>query len=116
MPITMPRPFKIRKITSRPLVSSFRPHPAPLYRSEELLLRPDEFQALKNVELEGRDQTSAASAMKVSRQTFGVILASARRKLADAVVNGKALRLGGGPGKVNCPPFGEKTNGTCRRK
>jgi predicted DNA-binding protein (UPF0251 family) len=35
--------------------------------------------------------------MKVSRQTFGNILASARRKLADAVVNGKALKIEGGP-------------------
>jgi predicted DNA-binding protein (UPF0251 family) len=50
--------------------------------------------------------------MKVSRQTFGVILASARWKLAEAVVNGKALRIGGAPGKAHCPPHGEKTNGT----
>jgi predicted DNA-binding protein (UPF0251 family) len=108
----MPRPFKIRKITSKPLVSCFRPHPALSHKSEELLLRLDEFQALKNVELERRNQASAASDMKVSRQTFGVILASARWKLAEAVVNGKALRIGGAPGKAHCPPHGEKTNGT----
>jgi predicted DNA-binding protein (UPF0251 family) len=116
MPITMPRPFKIRKITSRPIVSCFRPHPAPLYKSEELFLRLDEYQSLKHIELERRDQISSASAMKVSRQTFGVILASARRKLAEAVVNGKTLRIGGGPGNAHCPPIGEKTYGTYRRK
>jgi len=66
----------------------------------------DEFQALKYAELDGKDQTSAAAAMKISRQTFGNILASARRKLADAVVNGKALKIEGGPVELRRPPCG----------
>jgi len=41
---------------------------------------------IKHSELDKKEQKKAASAMKVSRQTFGNILASARRKLADAVV------------------------------
>jgi len=60
---------------------------------EETALLLEEFQALKHADLDGREQAAGAAAMGVSRQTFGNILASARRKLADAVVNGKALKI-----------------------
>lgn len=72
------------------------------------MLQLDEFQALKCAELERLEQAAAAAAMKVSRQTFGNILASARRKLADAVVNGKALKIEGGPVEVVRGPCGGK--------
>ena len=56
----------------------------------------DEAEALRLADLEGLYQEAAARSMGVSRPTFGRILESARRKLADAVLNGKALRLEGG--------------------
>lgn len=87
-----------------------------LFKPEELFLQRDEFQALERAELERRDQTSSASDMGISRQTFGGILASARRKLADAVVNGKAIIIADGPVNPRTRPFGRKTNGTHRRK
>jgi len=93
----MPRPFKCRKVLSEPKAYYFKPRAIPLCELGETVLQLDEFQALKYAELDGRDQTSAASAMQISRQTFGNILASARRKLADAVINGKALKIEGGP-------------------
>jgi predicted DNA-binding protein (UPF0251 family) len=71
-----------------------------------IILHLDEFQALKCAELDRKDQTTAAAAMRVSRQTFGTILASARRKLADAVVNGKALKIEGGPVQLMRGPCG----------
>ena len=96
----MTRPFKCRKVTSEPRAYYFKPRAVPLCELEEIILQLDEFQALKHSDLEGREQAAAAAAMRISRQTFGNILASARRKLADAVVNGKALKIEGGPVEV----------------
>jgi len=102
----MPRPFKCRKVTSEPRAYYFKPRAVPLCGLEEIILQLDEFQALKYSELDNKDQERASSAMKVSRQTFGNILASARRKLADAVVNGKALKIEGGPVELIREPRG----------
>jgi predicted DNA-binding protein (UPF0251 family) len=102
----MSRPFKCRKVTAEPRAYYFKPRAIPLCELEEVVLQLDELQALKHAELEKKDQTSAAAAMKVSRQTFGNILASARRKLADAVVHGKALKIEGGPVQLRRPPCG----------
>jgi len=93
----MTRPFKRRKVTSEPRAYYFKPRAVPLCGLKEIVLQLDEFQALKSADLERKSQSAAAGLMKVSRQTFGSILASARRKLADAVVNGKALKIEGGP-------------------
>ena len=93
MPITMTRPLKCRKITAEPRAYYFKPRAVPMCELEEVSLRLDEFQALKLSEVDGKEQAEAAAAMKISRQTFGNILASARRKIADAVVNGKALKI-----------------------
>ena len=104
----MTRPFKCRRVTAEPRAYYFKPRAVPLCELEEIVLQLDEFQALKHSELESKDQARAAAAMKVSRQTFGNILASARRKLADAVVNGKALKIEGGPVEVMRGPCGGK--------
>ncbi len=96
----MARPKKNRKVTAAPRAYYFKPRAIPLCELEESALELDEFQAIKHADLERLDQAAAAAKMKVSRQTFGNILASARRKLADAVVNAKALKICG-PGQ--CP-------------
>ena len=93
---------------SEPRAYYFKPRAIPLCELEETTLQLDEFQSLKYSDLELRNQKSAAAAMKISRQTFGTILASARRKLADAVVNGKALKIEGGPVKLMRGPCGGK--------
>ena len=102
----MTRPLKCRRVTAEPRAYYFKPRAVPLCELEETTLRLDEFQALKHAELDGKDQRAAAAAMKISRQTFGNILASARRKLADAVVNGKALKIEGGPAEHSRPTCG----------
>ena len=63
---------------------------------EEVNLELDELEALRLGDLEGLYQEDAARKMNVSRQTFGNIAASAHRKVADALVNAKALRIEGG--------------------
>jgi predicted DNA-binding protein (UPF0251 family) len=66
-------------------------------RLEEVILTLDEYEAIRLADLEGLYQDQAASLMNVSRQTFGRIVEAARRKIADVLVNGKALRIEGGP-------------------
>ena len=55
-----------------------------------------EVEALRLVDLEGLTQEQAAMEMGVSRRTFWNDLASARRKIALAIVNGCAIRIEGG--------------------
>ena len=63
---------------------------------EEVVLTIDEFEAVRLADLEGLYQEQAAEKMNVSRQTFGRIIESARKKVAEALVQGKALKIGGG--------------------
>lgn len=104
----MTRPFKNRKVSAEPRAYYFKPRAVPLCELEEITLQLDELQALEHADLKRREQAAAAAAMGVSRQTFGSILASARRKLADAVVNGKALKIEGGPVELRRPHCGGK--------
>jgi predicted DNA-binding protein (UPF0251 family) len=56
----------------------------------------DEFEALRLADLEGLTHAKAARLMKVSRPTFTRILSSAHQKVADGLVNIKAIRIEGG--------------------
>jgi predicted DNA-binding protein (UPF0251 family) len=62
---------------------------------EAVILTADEFEALRPADLEGRYQEQAASEMGVSRQTLGRIIKSARRQVAEFLVQGKALGIEG---------------------
>jgi uncharacterized protein len=64
---------------------------------EEVSLSVDELEALRLADLEGLYQEEAASRMGISRATFARIVEASRRKVADALVHGRALRIGGGP-------------------
>jgi predicted DNA-binding protein (UPF0251 family) len=92
----MPRPHKCRRIGWEPPASAFKPAGVPGHALEQVTLSLDELEAARLADLEGLYQEEAARRMEVSRQTFGNIVASARRKLADCVVNGKLLRIQGG--------------------
>jgi len=67
---------------------------------EETVLTVDEFEAIRLKDLEGLDQANAAEKMKISQPTFFRLLDSARKKIADALVNGKAIRIEGGEYKL----------------
>jgi len=60
----------------------------------------DEFEAVRLACLEGLKQIDAAKLMKISRPTFSRIITSAHRKVADSLVNIKAIRIEGGCCKV----------------
>jgi predicted DNA-binding protein (UPF0251 family) len=74
----------------------FKPRGIPLSMLEEVILTVDEFEAIRLADLEGLYQEQAAEKMKVSRPTFGRIIDSAHRKVAEALVKGKALKIEGG--------------------
>lgn len=92
----MPRPVMDRRVSGRPASSLFKPAGIPAKELPEIDLTLDEFEALRLADYEGLYQEAAALRMGVSRQTFGRIVEAARRKIADALVNGKALRVEGG--------------------
>jgi len=92
----MPRPLICRRVSGCPRSEYFKPAGIPLSGLEEVCLMRDELEALRLADLEGEYQAEAAEKMGVSRQTFGNIIESARHKVADVLVNGRALRIQGG--------------------
>ncbi|MCD6547561.1 MAG: DUF134 domain-containing protein [Nanoarchaeota archaeon] len=92
----MPRPVIPRRVWFNPRICYFKPAGMPLSRLEEVILSVEEFEAIRLKDLEDMDQTKAAEKMNVSQPTFNRILNSARKKIADALVNGKAIRIEGG--------------------
>ncbi len=92
----MPRPQCIRTVGGSPDYILFKPAGIPVSRLEEVVLTVDEFEAIRLADREGLYHDEAAGMMNVSRQTFGRIIQSAREKTASALVEGKALRIGGG--------------------
>lgn len=92
----MPRPFKCRFVENLPPADYFKPRGIPLSELELVNLTVDEFEAVRLADYEGLYQEQAAKRMGVSRPTFGNILAAARKKIADALVNSRAIRIEGG--------------------
>jgi len=92
----MARPRCNRRVGCLPDWNYFKPRGVPSYLLEEVVLTVDEFEAVRLADLEGLYHEQAAAKMSVSRQTFGRIIESARRKIAEAIVNGKALKIEGG--------------------
>ena len=93
----MPRPCGCRRVAGKPTASIFKPAGIPARYLEEVVITLDEYEALRLADFEGLYQEQAALHMEVSRPTFGRIIESARRKVAEALVNGKLLRIEDGP-------------------
>jgi predicted DNA-binding protein (UPF0251 family) len=89
----MSRPKKCRCVNCCPDANYFKPKGIPLTHLEEVSLSLDELEAIRLADLEGLYHEEAAGEMDVSRATFGRILDVARRKVAEAIVNGKALKI-----------------------
>jgi len=94
------RPKKTRWIKSVPGERCFKPLCKPLSKLEDVYLTLDEFEAVRLACLEGLKQVDAAKKLKISRPTFSRILTSAQNKIADGLVNIKAIRIEGGCCKI----------------
>jgi uncharacterized protein len=92
----MARPPCPRRVAGPPTCDYFKPRGVPMTQLEEVALTIDELEALRLADLEGLYHDDAAERMGVSRATFGRIVDAARRKVAEALVRGKALKIGGG--------------------
>jgi predicted DNA-binding protein (UPF0251 family) len=92
----MARPINSRRVGSMPESNYFKPRGVPLSALEEVVLTVDEFEAIRLADHEDLYQEQAALRMNVSRQTFGRIVDSAHKKVAEALVKGKALKIEGG--------------------
>jgi predicted DNA-binding protein (UPF0251 family) len=93
----MARPCKKRFVSAHLKPGSFRPRGVAADRHAVLRLSLDELEALRLADLCGDAQDQAAAKMNISRQTFGRILERARSTVADALLNGKAIDIAGGP-------------------
>ncbi|MCB2228887.1 MAG: DUF134 domain-containing protein [Desulfarculaceae bacterium] len=100
----MPRPRRCRRVQAEPPARRFGPYDQPPVG--EVLLPVEGLEALRLAEVEGLDQETAAASMGVSRQTFGRVLASARRAVATALAGGMALSVSGGDYELAPPDPG----------
>lgn len=92
----MVRPRKDRYVAFNPEVSYFKPRGIPMFELEEIQLTVDEREAVRLADLLSMSHEEAGRRMGVSRATFGRIAQKARKKIADALINGKAINVGGG--------------------
>ena len=94
------RPKKTRWIKCMPGERCFKPLCKPLNKLKGVCLTLDEFEAVRLACLEGLKQVDAAKKMKISRPTFSRIETSAHKKIADALVNIKTIKIEGGCCKI----------------
>lgn len=92
----MARPKQDRYIKAKPQATYFKPRGIPMVDLEEARLSVEELEAVRLADLEGLTQAEAAENMRISRHTFGRILAQAHKTIAEALVLGRALRIEGG--------------------
>ena len=91
----MARPRKCRKVCHFPRTQVFLPEE---YQQDlpAVILTVDEYEAIRLIDKEGLDQEACSASMQVARTTVQQIYATARKKLADAIVDGRPLRIEGG--------------------
>ncbi len=98
----MPRPCKKRTVCLDLKAVYFKPRGISMSRLSEIVLEVDEMEAVRLADLESKYQEEAAAQMGVSRATFSNIINRAHAKIAEALINGKALQ-------INCPKFVKKS-------
>lgn len=96
----MARPIKPRRVLFDPYVVYFKPRAVPLSMLEEVDLSIDELEALRLCDLKDLEQKEAAKKMKVSQSTLQRILSSAHKKIAQALIEGKAIKITKRSGKL----------------
>lgn len=96
----MSRPKKYRRVCGMPRNAGFAPLHGCTTGSENVVMAIDEYEAVRLIGLEGLTQEEAALRMAVARTTVTGIYNTARKKLADCLVNGKVLTVGGGDYRI----------------
>jgi len=95
----MPRPKKGRRVCSAPCCTRFSPsHRQGVFDAVEMTV--DEYETIRLIDFEGFSQEKCAEQMEVARTTVQAIYQSARKKLADCIVNGRTLVISGGEYRI----------------
>jgi len=89
----MPRPKLCRQIRFNPKVTYFKPQGVPMRFLKIVELTTEEMEAFRLRHIYNLEQKGAAKKMKTSQSTYQRILYSAYKKIADALINGKAIRI-----------------------
>jgi len=89
----MPRPCKRRRIRGNPDSSYFKPAGIRMIDLKESVLDLSEFESIRLVDLNGITQEEAGKQMQISQSTLSRILKSGRKKIADAIINSKAIKI-----------------------
>jgi predicted DNA-binding protein (UPF0251 family) len=89
----MPRPKLYRRIRFNPGVKYFKPRGIPMLELEEVELTAEEVEALRLKNIRELDQSECAKKMHTSQSTFQRILSSAYKKMSQALIEGKAIRI-----------------------
>lgn len=117
------RPRVSRKFEQNGPVRCYAPQCHVQGREEMVLLLPEELELLKLVDLQGLEQEEAAAALGVSRRTVWRDLHEARRKVADALIHGKAIEVSGCTLRTEgrCPRLADslcpkEKGGTCPKR
>jgi len=97
----MPRPRHCRRVCFEPGITYFKPAGIPMTELEEVNLTVDEFEAIRLKDVDGLEQEQCAQRMNISQPTFHRLYLDARRKIADVIVNGKALKIEGGSYEIS---------------
>ena len=93
--LIMVKPVKPRFVRGPPRIDYFKPRGILLSTLDEVVPKVEELEVTKLKDLKGIDQEECAKKMKISRGTFQRVLNSTKKKIADALVNGKAIRIDG---------------------
>jgi len=112
----MVRPKCCRKIGCLPSNQCFKPEDTLKFELEKVILSLDELESIKLMDLEGMYQIEAAKHMGVARTTFGRIIKSAHKKIADALIEGKALKIEGGKVAIDKHCKCKKKDCCCKKK
>jgi predicted DNA-binding protein (UPF0251 family) len=112
----MSRPYKTRCIARLPGVTVFKPAGIPARELTRVEVHFDELEALRLVDGEALNHAQAAERMKVSRPTVGRILERVRKKIAQALVEGKALFIEQGDAPIEHVGAARKPRGGQRRR
>lgn len=86
----------MRRVRKLPSINYFSPIGDEDRTISEVVLTVDEYESLRLKDLMGLDQVEAATLMGISQATFHRLVTNARKKVAEAIVEGKAIRIEGG--------------------
>jgi predicted DNA-binding protein (UPF0251 family) len=93
---TMPNKTRNRRIESPPPMEGFKPYGIKMRNLQKVILLFEEYEALRLIDYENMNQEEAADQMGVSRPTFTRVYKKARKAIAMALVEGKAILIEGG--------------------